>query len=93
VESKCSPSPANNFTAAFPKIGYIGIKKILDSNEVDYSSKTIIQASGLKKTLESLQITSTKSTIVSIDAVDFYPSIRFKLVKKAVHYFSRNLPE
>jgi hypothetical protein len=31
------------------------------------------------------------STIVSIDAVDFYSSIRFKLAKKAIHHFSRDL--
>ena len=31
-------------------------------------------------------------TIVSIDAVDYYPSVRFKLVRKAIQYYCRTLP-
>ena len=49
--------PATNFTAAFPKIGYIGIKKIFDNGNVNYLRKTIIQASDLKESLVSLMIT------------------------------------
>jgi len=30
--------PATNFTSAFPKTGYLGIKRILDDNKVDYMS-------------------------------------------------------
>mgnify|MGYP001787478984 FL=1 len=85
--------PANNFTSGFPRIGYLGIKRILDNNKVNYMSKTIIQASNLKEQLETLGITCNNSTIVSIDAENFYPSVRLKLVRKAVYYFSRNLPE
>ncbi len=40
--------PATNFTSAFPKLGYIGIKKIMDKNKTNYSRKTIVQASHLK---------------------------------------------
>ena len=32
--------PATNFTAAFPKIGYIGIKKIFEHEKINYSKKT-----------------------------------------------------
>ena len=32
-------------------------------------------------------------TILSIDAVEMYPSIKFPLVKKAISYFTRNLPK
>ena len=32
-------------------------------------------------------------TIASIDAVAMYPSIKFPLVKKAISYFTRNLPK
>jgi hypothetical protein len=35
--------PATNFTAAFSKLGYIGIKKIIDGAGIDYSKKTIVQ--------------------------------------------------
>ena len=40
--------PATHFTSAFPKLGYIGIKKIMDKNKTNYSRKTIVQASHLK---------------------------------------------
>ena len=56
-------------------------------------AKTIIQASDLKKEIEGLNITNTNSTIVSIDAENYYPSIKFKLVKKAIYYFSKDLSE
>ena len=32
-------------------------------------------------------------TISSIDAVVMYPSIKFPIVKKAISYFTRNLPK
>jgi hypothetical protein len=35
-------------------------------------------------------ITNDNSTIISIDAVDLYPSIKFKLVRKAVNYFAKD---
>ena len=82
---------ATNFTSAFPKAGYLGIKTIFDENEINYSSRTIIQASDLKETLEKLGIKNKETTLVSIDAKDYYPSVRFKLVKKAVTYFSKGL--
>jgi hypothetical protein len=34
--------PANNFTSTFPKLGYLGIKKIFDTNNVEYMKHTII---------------------------------------------------
>jgi hypothetical protein len=46
--------PATNFTSAFLKLGYIGIKKIMDEAEINYSRKPIVQASHLKTEIESL---------------------------------------
>ncbi len=83
--------PATNFTAAFPKVGYLGIINIFDQNGIDYSRSTIIQVSQLKMTLEKLNITKNKVTIISFDAVRMYPSIKYKFVKKAIRYFVRNL--
>jgi hypothetical protein len=85
--------PASNFTAAFPKMGYLGIKRILDLNNVPYNAKTIIQASDLKERLEQLNLKANNCTIVSIDAIKYYPSVHFKLVRKAVHYYSQHLSE
>ncbi len=74
--------PATNFTEAFPKVGYLGIKNIFDQNGIDYSGSTIIQASQLKETLEKLNIMKDKVTIISFDAVRMYPSIKYKFCKK-----------
>jgi hypothetical protein len=83
--------PASNFTSSFPKAGYLGIKKIFDENEINYMDKTIIQASDLKEELEKLGIKSNNTTIVSIDAEAYYPSIKLKLVRKAVKFYSEGL--
>jgi hypothetical protein len=83
--------PATNFTVAFPKVGYLGIKNIFDQNGIDYSGSTITQASQLKMTLEKLNITKDKVTIILFDAVRMYPSIKYKFVRKAVKFFMRNL--
>jgi hypothetical protein len=85
--------PANNFISAFPKLGYLGLKKIFDDNAIDYKSNMITQASDLKAKLERLNIHPNTSTIISIDAQDYYPSVRFKLVQKAITYFTRHLPK
>ena len=83
--------PATNFMAGFPKLGFSRIKKIFDSNNIDYTRRTIIQASDLKERLENLNINKDKYTIMSLDIVSFYPSIKFNVVKKAVDFFSDNL--
>ena len=80
--------PAQNFTSAFPRLGYLGIKAIFDKHEVQYMKKTIVQASDVKRDLETMNINCSNTTIVSLDAVDFYPSVRFKLVKKAIRHYS-----
>jgi hypothetical protein len=85
--------PASNFTAAFPKMGYLGIKRIFDLNKVPYAKRTIVQASDLKEKLESLNLRVDSCTIVSIDAIDYYPSVHFQLVRKAVEYYSIGLSE
>ena len=46
--------PATNFTATFSKIGYLGIKRILDKAKVKYSRDSTLQASDLKEILEEL---------------------------------------
>ena len=83
--------PAQNFVAAFPKMGYMAIKKIFDDNKIDYKSNTIVQAADLKTELEKLNLQPHNCTIASLDAEAFYPSVRYKLVAKAVKYFSQHL--
>ena len=37
--------PATNFSDTFAKVGYLGFKKILKKNEINYTKFTIVQAS------------------------------------------------
>jgi hypothetical protein len=83
--------PASNFTAAFPKAGYLGIRTIFDKNRIEYQKSTIIHASQLKSKLERMQLQKGEVTIASFDAVEMYPSIKFRLVEKAVEFFARDL--
>jgi hypothetical protein len=85
--------PAQNFTSAFPKLGYLAIRQILDSNHVDYSQRTIVQAIDLKEKFELLHICRDDVTIISLDIEAMYPSIKFKNVQNAVEYFSSGLSE
>jgi hypothetical protein len=85
--------PATNFTSAFPKLGYIGIQKIFDENKINYSRKTIVQASHLKKQIESLDIRNDRHTIFSLDIEAFYPSVTYGLVERAIEFFSCSLEE
>jgi hypothetical protein len=48
--------PAQNFTSAFPKLGFLAVRRSLDANHVDYSKRTIVQATNVKEKLESLHI-------------------------------------
>jgi hypothetical protein len=85
--------PATNFTSCFPDLGYRDIKRIFDEKGMNYKSFTIIQAIEVKKKLELLGINKKNVTIASIDAVNMYPSIKFKLVREAIHFFAQDLPE
>ena len=73
---------AKTFSATVSKVGYLGLKNILDKNEINYAGFIIVQASQVKKEWESLNGKINEVTIQSIDAVAMYPSIKFPLVKK-----------
>mmetsp|Transcript_59900 Transcript_59900/g.71327 ORF Transcript_59900/g.71327 Transcript_59900/m.71327 type:complete len:290 (-) Transcript_59900:549-1418(-) len=84
--------PTTNFTACFSKVGYLGLKQVLDSYDIDYSRFTIAQASYLKMTLSRHQLNRALHSIFSIDVINMYPSIKFSLIKKSVNFFLRNFP-
>ena len=46
---------ATNFTATFAKVGYLGLKAILDNHQVDYKKYTITQALQGKEYWEKLE--------------------------------------
>eukprot|EP00957_Ditylum_brightwellii_P057822 4385019-Ditylum_brightwellii.AAC.1 len=85
--------PATNFTATFSKLGYLGIKHILDNNKANYSRFTIIQASDLKERLEELAVKRSDVTMMLLDIKNMYPSVRLKLICKAPTYYSCALSE
>eukprot|EP00957_Ditylum_brightwellii_P052945 4014245-Ditylum_brightwellii.AAC.1 len=84
--------PATNFTAAFSKLGYMGIKKVLDDHGVNYAKHTIVQSSDLKEKLEACSLTRDNVTLMLLDIVNMYPSIRVKLIKNALKYYAKDLP-
>ena len=63
--------PATNFTATFSKLGYLALKNILDSNNIQYNKYTITQASDLKNELEKLDITVKSVMLASLDTKQF----------------------
>ena len=46
--------PATNFSATLAKVGYLGLKKILEKNEIKYTKFIIVQASQVKEEWEIL---------------------------------------
>jgi len=85
--------PATNFTAGFPKLGYLGIKSIFEENGVDFEQRTITQAASLKEKLEVLDLKRGDCTIASVDAEAMYPSIKFDLIKKAIEFYARDITD
>ena len=82
---------ATDFTATFSKIGYLGIKRCLDKGKVNYSRFSIVQASDLKERLEEKKLVREEVMIVSVNAINMYPSIKLSTIKKVVRFFARTL--
>ena len=80
-----------NFTATFSNIGYLEIKRCLEKGKVNYSLDYIVQAYDLKERLKELGLNREYATIVSVDAIYMYPSIKLTTTRKAVKYFARKL--
>ena len=85
--------PATKFSDHFATVGYLGLKNILEKNEINDTKFTIVQESQVNEEWEVWGWKRNEVTIASIDAVAMYPSIEFPLVKKAISYFTRNLPK
>ena len=83
--------PATNFTAGFAKLGYLGIKKIFIKKEIKCFSKTIVQASNLKDKLEKTNVKKEETMIATLDIKDMYPSIKFKVIQRAVEFDAQDL--
>ena len=79
--------PAKNFTAGFPHVDQQGIKGILDRNKINYTKKTIIQASDLKDKVEQLNIKKSTNSIILVDTKKMYPSVKFEMIERAVNLF------
>ena len=69
--------PASNFTSGFPRLGYLDIKRILDSAKINYEEKNITQASTLKEEIVILKVKKNEVASAKLDIVAMYPSIQF----------------
>ena len=85
--------PATNFTAGFAKLGYLGIKRIFNKENINYFSATIVQASDMKGKVEKKNFKENEVMVATLDIKNMYPSITFGVVKKAVSFYARNLKE
>ena len=61
--------PPKHFSATFAKFGYLGLKNILEKNEIHYTNFTIVQASQVKEEWEIMNWKRNEVKIASIDAV------------------------
>eukprot|EP00957_Ditylum_brightwellii_P075880 5767104-Ditylum_brightwellii.AAC.1 len=73
-------------------MGYMGIKRVLDERRVDYIKHIIIQSLDLKMKLEGLGLRRDEVTMMLLDIINMYPSMRVKLIKKALQHYLHNLP-
>eukprot|EP00957_Ditylum_brightwellii_P152269 11592841-Ditylum_brightwellii.AAC.1 len=74
-------------------MGYMTIQKVLDDADVNYNRHTIIQSFNLKKKLEALKLTDGEATLMSLAIENMCLSIRVKLIKKALAFYSRKLSD
>ena len=70
-----------NFTITFSKIGYHGIKRLLDKGKVNYSHVSIVQASDLRERLKEPKIKIDEVKFDSSDANNMYLSIKVSTIK------------
>lgn len=83
---------AANLNAGFPKLGYTGIKKVFERNNVSFDNFGIKHNFDVKEKLENLQVNLKKQSISKLDIVDMYPSVKIRMIWKAVNYYARGLP-
>ena len=50
--------PATNFSATFTNVGYLGLKDVLEKNEINYTGFTIVQVSQVKEEWGGVEYTN-----------------------------------
>ena len=65
--------------------------RCLDKGKVNYSLDSIVHAYDLKERLKESGLNREHATIVSVDVIYMYPSIKLVTIRKAVRYFARKL--
>jgi hypothetical protein len=61
---------ASNFASAFPKLGYLAIKKNFDTHQINYASCQFPHDCAVKQKLQSRDLNPDSCTIFSLDALD-----------------------
>lgn len=83
--------PCRNFTADFAKLGLTAIKKVFQDTGVDFTKFTLENSFDFLRKIKGFDLRKDQQMILSVDAVQMYPSISLKMIKKAVFYYSKNL--
>ena len=77
----------------FSKMGYLVIKKTLESKDVKLDKYRIYNAEQFKKEIEELDLWKNNCTIVSINITNYFPSCKISFIKQALEYFARELDD
>ena len=85
--------PLSNLSATYEKVGYLGLKIILEKNEIIFTKLSTFQASQVKEEWEIMNWKRNEVKISSVDAVEMYPLITFLLENKANSYVMITLPK
>lgn len=80
--------PCKNFTASCAKLGFTAIKNLLVSEKVDFEKYTIKNSFDFLKKIKGLNLSRDTELILSVDAVQMYPSISLKMIKQAVFHYA-----
>ena len=83
--------PAQSFNSGFSKLDYTAIKDCFDRCNIVIDRFAIVQASSLKEKLEMMNVNKNVNSIASIDIVNFYPSVSYQMIEKAVWHFAKKI--
>eukprot|EP00957_Ditylum_brightwellii_P183141 13949165-Ditylum_brightwellii.AAC.1 len=70
----------------------MGIKKVFDDHGVNYAKHTIVQSLDLKEKLDKCGLKRNEVTLMLLDIANMHPSVRVKLICKALNHYAKNLP-
>lgn len=83
--------PCRNFTADFAKLGFTAVKNAMISGCVNFEKFTLRNSFDFLERIKPLGLQKDQQLVLSVDAVNMYPSISLRMIKKAVFYYATGL--